>query len=241
MSSKLFTEKQIAVAAVIAGPVPPGILIYLNFMRLGREREAYFTLAGTLIFTVALFYSLFVLPEKIVDSIPDFVFTAFYGLIVYLFFRLFLAKDVAQAFESGSMKASNWNVAGLSLLGLVINVVLIFVMAVNMPAFPGEKVTFDSNEVYYSEGISQTDIEILADELFRVEYFGPEFEGVAHLGMTDSEYTATIPVHKDFWEDEEIIDLIVELKSQLQLRFGKDTYVVLEHYPLSGSTERKVI
>ena len=39
MSKKLFTEKQIYVSAALGGPIPPGFLIYKNYIAFGRSEE----------------------------------------------------------------------------------------------------------------------------------------------------------------------------------------------------------
>ncbi len=59
---KFYTEKQVGLAAFLGGPIPPGILIYKNLKRLGKDKESLITLAGTLLFTVFLIYVLIKIP-----------------------------------------------------------------------------------------------------------------------------------------------------------------------------------
>ena len=37
---KYFTERQIYASAFLGGPIPPGILIYKNFKKIGDDRKA---------------------------------------------------------------------------------------------------------------------------------------------------------------------------------------------------------
>ena len=80
--SKLFSEKQVAVSGVLGGPLPAGILFYLNYKRLGKEKEAYIAIAVTLLFTVILLFTLIALPGDLLSKIPDSVFSGFYGILI---------------------------------------------------------------------------------------------------------------------------------------------------------------
>ena len=62
MSKKFYTEKQTAIAAALAGPIPAGILIFLNYRALGKDREAIVSLAFTLFFSTIIFSLIFYLP-----------------------------------------------------------------------------------------------------------------------------------------------------------------------------------
>ena len=70
LGKRFFNEQQSSLAAVLAGPIPAGILIYLNYKTFQKDREAYITLGITLIMTFLLFAALFQLPEEIIDRIP---------------------------------------------------------------------------------------------------------------------------------------------------------------------------
>ena len=95
---KLFSEKQVDVSAFLGGPIPPGLLIYRNYKALGKDKEAYIALAATFVFTILFFYALLQIPQEILDKVPNILFTAFYAVLVFIFFRHFMAKDVEAAY-----------------------------------------------------------------------------------------------------------------------------------------------
>ena len=100
MSQKLYTKKQAYISAALAGPIPPGILIYLNYKRLGKNREARLALLGTFIFTGVLFYALFQIPEEISDKIPSVIFSALYSFVVYFFYHNYLSPHIKEAIKN---------------------------------------------------------------------------------------------------------------------------------------------
>ena len=242
MNKKLFTEKQVDISAFLAGPIPPGLLIYHNYKALGKEKQAYITLAATLIFTITFFYILFQLPEEIVDKVPDFVFTAFYGLLVFLFFRNFLADDIEKAIEEGAEKKSNWSVAGFTILGFVINMVIIFGIAIDQPFYEGEVLIIEGNELYYdADQVTEEDANKLIDHFYTVGFFGPDYGNISRLQFINNSYEITMLIDEQVWNDEELITTLTSLKWLIEADLGKPTKLKLESVSLSGTSKFKEI
>jgi len=241
MSKKINTEKQVDISAILAGPIPPGILIYQNYKALGKDKQAYTSLAFTLIFTIAFFYVLFQLPEEIVDKIPNFAFTAFYGALVYLFFRRFMAKDVELALESGAEKRSNWSVVGITILGLALNLAIILGLAIDEPFYPGEVRVVSGNELYYDADIPIQDVNKLLKQFEVNDFFGPDYGNITRIELIDREYFLTIIVDEEFWKDEGIIDYMVSLRRSIESELKKPVNLKLESVSLTGNSKFKHI
>lgn len=239
MNKKLFTEKQVDISAVLAGPIPPGLLIYQNYKALGQEKKAYIALASTLIFTVVFFYAVFQIPQEWMDKIPNFVFTAFYGILVFLFFRYFMANEVNEAFEAGAEKGSNWSVAGLTLLGLVINLAIIFGLAMDQPFYEGEVANVNGNELYYDPSVPIEDVNKLVRQFESNDFFGKEYGNIARIQFMNEEYLITMVVDKQLWNDPEIINSLTLVKSMMEAEFGKTTQLRLESVSSSGISTYK--
>jgi len=241
---KLFTEKQMAVAAVVGGPIPPGILFYLNYKRIDKGKEANISIGLTLVFTIALFYTILKLPEDIIDKIPNAVFTSIYGLLVYFAYRKFLSKEIEARFDAGDAKASNWTVAAITILGLAINLIIILGLAFNEPAFDGDKRTFGEvgHEIYFDKNITTVDdVEKLGEALTISGYFGTEYPVAVHLDTWKTRYVVTLQIDKQFWNDVEVLSFFNDLKVNLEVLFLKDVTIQLEHYDLSGKKSEKTI
>lgn len=242
MNKKLFSEKQVDISALLAGPIPPGILIFKNYLRLGKEKAAYFSLATTLVFTVIFFYMLLQIPDAILDKIPNFVFTAFYGLLVFLFFRKFMVDDVQKAFDCGFEKASNWSVTGLTIIGFVLNLAIIFGLSLNQPFYEGEKLLYNGNEIYYdSDRTSKNEVDKLVGKLIDVDFFGPDYGNIARLESSQEKYTITLVVDEQFWTDHQLMSTLTSMKWMLEVELGKPADLKLEHVSLSGISKYKTL
>jgi len=239
MERKLFTEKQINVSAFLGGPVPAGFLIYKNYVILGKEKEAYISLATTLLFTVVFFYIIIQLPQEIIDKIPNFVFTAFYGFLVALFFHKFMKSEVNSALETGVKKASNWSVAGLTLFGLVINLAIIFGFAVNQPFYDGEVIEANGNQLYYDQTIPISDVNKLVSQFKDNDFFGTDYGNIARLQMIDNEYVVTMVIDETLWTDSEIINTLTSIKWLMETNLQRKISLKLESVSLAGESKFK--
>jgi hypothetical protein len=243
MSERFYSEKQIYVAAFLGGPIPPGLLIYRNFKNLGEGRKAITTLMLTFVFTILLFFALFQLPEQITDKIPSLVFSSLYALIVYLVYHHYFAITINPRIEDASNKFSNWRVTGITVAGLLINLVLIFGMAVMAPAFPGDKVTYGNigNEIFFDEGdIDIESLDELAKVLYNYQYFSADYKQSVRIEKTANQYRLLMPMGKDFWENQELIYELKRLKTDLKIILGAETSLILEDYTLSNTITKEI-
>lgn len=240
MERKLFTEKQINTSAFLAGPIPSGLLICKNYMALGKARSAYFTIVLTLLFTVIFFYGMLQVPEAILDKIPNLVFTAFYAIIVAIAFRYLLHKDVTHAFDNGASKGSNWTVAGATVMGLVLNVAIIFVLASSQPYYECDYIDVNGNELYYeSEQVSLNSVDMLSEQLVNMGFFEAPNGNVVKLEKIGDAFQITILIDEEYWSDSNLINDLVSFKLFMQVEFGQKTFLQLEAPSLSGKIKHK--
>ena len=117
---KYFTEKQVGASAIFGGPVPAGILMFLNLQRLGKERDASFVMAGTLLFTVGLVVGLIYIPDEVFGKIPNQLFPTFIGLLIFGIYHWLFSSNVKIVIEEGGHKESNWTVVVITVIGIVL-------------------------------------------------------------------------------------------------------------------------
>ena len=119
-STKLYSQKAIAIATFFGGPLAAGILIRTNFINLNKEREGLNALILGVLSTLLLFGGIFALPENIVDKIPNSVLPAVYTGIIYLIVEKIQGNDLKQHTANNGVFYSGWRAAGIGFIGLVI-------------------------------------------------------------------------------------------------------------------------
>jgi hypothetical protein len=242
--NKYFTEKQIYTSTLLGGPIPPGILIYKNLKNIGEDKKAMYALLFTIAFTVLLFYGLFQLPEQIIDKLPSVLFPALYTGIVYLIYHKYFAEKVNSEIVDDENRKSNWHVAGLTVIGLILNIAIIFVFAFSEPAFLGEKIEYGElkHEIFFNKGeIDNKELKDVGYLLTEFGYFNNDVRQAVKVEKEGDFYTLSIPIQKEFWSNQQLIAELDDLKYMLSINTEKEFKLILIHYDLSGNTERKEI
>lgn len=237
----LFTEKQIMASAFFGGPIPPGILIYKNLMRLDKDKEAFVSLAVTLVFTVSLIYMLISLPEAFFNKIPSQIFPSIIGLLMFGLYSIVAKRATNKELNNGRLAESNFKVAGLTVVGIIIYFGISLLAGYSQPPYPGDKLTFQENEIYFDKNTSENDVIILSKKLFEFGYFSESTANVAHLETWKTRYLITLPIDKSVWNDAEVIAQLQSLKWLLEVELKKEVSVRLEHYEITGQQKTKTL
>lgn len=218
------------------------MLIYKNLIRLDEERNAHIALAMSVVFTFGLIVIFINIPDEVYNNLVSQLGSIITGLAVWFLYKQTVSEQVSDVLEKDGHRASNWHVAGFTLLGIVIYLTLTMLIALSEPTFPGQKVTFDTNEIYHDENVSAMAVQQLADKLFEVQYFGEiNPETAARLELTEDGYIITLIIHQDVWEDPDVISELQSMKWFLEVDFQRPATIKLEHYDLSGETKTKSI
>ena len=131
---KLFTQKGISIATFFGGPLAAGYLIRENFRSLGKEREALIAIILGILLTAVIFVPLYMLPEEIIDKIPNQLIPAIYTLMIYGIVELVQGKDLKKHQEQERQFESNWKVTGIGLLWMLVLVGVLVVYIFASPA-----------------------------------------------------------------------------------------------------------
>ena len=128
-SYKLYSVKSIALATFLGSPVAGGLIMAINFKRLGRFTAAIHAVVWTAVFTAMILMSDFFLPDEV--QVPNIAYVVVQVIAMY-----YLAKSLqGPAVEthqgrSGSL-ASAWAAAGIGIavgaivVGVIVGVVIL--------------------------------------------------------------------------------------------------------------------
>lgn len=237
---KLFTEKQVGVGTFLGGPIPAGIMIYLNYKSLGKDYEANISMAITLLFSSLFFYFLVITPIEVLDQVPDLIFTSVIALISYIIYRNFMSDLVETSLSDGAQIVSNWRVAGITTLGVGVTFLIGFGFAFSQNLYPGEAAEFDGNTIYYETDYVTNDIlKLTAQELTGVEYFAPDYGNEVHLTYYGDTFVLTVPVQKEYWD--EVKGPLYYVQQNLESSTGMPFMIRMESFGLSGENETRLV
>lgn len=156
-SQKIFTNKAISVATFFGGPVAAGFLISKNYRVFGKDEAARNSIFIGIVSTILLFAGIFMIPEHIIDKIPQALIPTIYTVIIAGLVEKLQGQKIKDFLANNGQKASNWQAAGHGFIGLLIIAGFIVLMTFTMPSEGYEKsINIENNIVlHYSKDIEE--------------------------------------------------------------------------------------
>ncbi|WP_178985630.1 hypothetical protein [Winogradskyella helgolandensis] len=167
---KFYSQQSIGIATFIGGPMAAGYLIKENYKALNENDKGKTALIISIIATVALFGTLFLIPEAIMDKVPNMVIPAVYTGIIYLIVNKIHGTILDTHEAHNNAFYSGWKAAGIGLISLVVLMAIIFSSIFLIPdkvydAYDAELKQFTINEeeslVFYEHFSTEDDLTLL--------------------------------------------------------------------------------
>jgi len=136
------SQKSIGIASFFGGPLAAGYLIRENYLALNKPDEAKKSLLIGIISTIIIFYVLFMIPESIIDKIPNQLFPLIYTAIILFIVAKVQGTILSQHKEHNNEFFSGWRAAGIGLISSAIMIIGIFGFVYLTP---------DSTDIYNEE------------------------------------------------------------------------------------------
>lgn len=148
---KLYSQKTIALATYLGGPLAAGFLIRQNCINLNRDRQGLNSLLIGLLSTFLIFAALISVPEEIIDKIPNVIFPAIYAGIVYLIVEKIQGDDLKKHKENSGEFYSNWKASAIAVIGMLIILAGIFgYVYATEPNYNFDTVSYDNDmEIFF--------------------------------------------------------------------------------------------
>ena len=170
---KFYSQKAIGIATFIGGPLAAVYLVRENYLNLNKPNEGKKSLLIGIISTVLLFTGIFMIPESIMDKVPNQIIPAVYTGIIYLIVEKIQGTILNQHKENDNVFYSGWKAAGIGFISLIILLIGIFGYAYLSPngeefeKYDTELAEFSKNEtetlVFYDHINTETNNSLLQE------------------------------------------------------------------------------
>ncbi len=121
---KLYSAGSIALATFFGSPVAGGIVMAINYRRLGRLVAAVHAVVWTVVFSAAIITVAMVLPDDV--HIPNSAFVVPQIVAMYFLAASLQGRDIEEHQRRGGLRASAWGAAGIGVLVGVVIVAILF-------------------------------------------------------------------------------------------------------------------
>lgn len=123
---KFYSQRAIALATFIGGPLAAGYLIRANYLKLNQSKKGLKALLISIAITIVLFAGVFMVPESIIDKLPSMVIPAVSTVISYYLVDNIQGDVLSKYKDQKEAFYSNWKAAGIGLLAVLILAVITF-------------------------------------------------------------------------------------------------------------------
>jgi hypothetical protein len=123
---KLYSSKAISGATFLGGPLAAGYLIGENFKALDKPNDGRNSLIIGIISTIILFGGIFMIPENLIDKIPQQLIPIAYTGIIWGIVEWKQGDILKSHKENGNSFFSGWRAAGIGFISLLILSIGIF-------------------------------------------------------------------------------------------------------------------
>mgnify|MGYP003635669265 CR=1 FL=1 len=123
---KFYSNKSIGLSTFLGGPLAAGYLIRENYRSLNKPDEGTKAMYAGIIATIVIFGGIFMIPDAVMDKLPNQIFPAIYTSIIYLIVEKIHGPLLKQHEENGYTFYSGWKAAGVGGVSLVFMVAGIF-------------------------------------------------------------------------------------------------------------------
>ena len=190
-------------AAFWGSPIAAGIVMAINYSRMGKKTAARTAIVIGALGTVALSFFGLAIPAGI--NIPGSWFWVPPLVVAYSMAKAFQGDCIRAHLRTGGAVASGWPSVGIGLLCLPFVLGAIFGIAILLEPSLGTVVEFGNDEIYYSGDASEEDARELARVLKEMEYFGSGGVTV-RLESSSAQYVVSFVLVNDAWDDPEAVD-----------------------------------
>jgi hypothetical protein len=123
---KLYSQKSIGIATFIGGPIAAGYLVMKNFIELDKPDDGKKAFIIGVLSTIVLYIGIFMIPEVVLDKIPNAIIPAVYTLIIYLIVEKLQGKELNEHKLFENQFVSVWKAVKIGVISLFITIAGVF-------------------------------------------------------------------------------------------------------------------
>lgn len=190
-------------AAFWGSPLAAGIVMAINYYRLGHKAAARTTVVIAFAATAALFAAILAIPDDV--NIPNSVYFIPQLIIVYGIANSLQGTYIRNHMRHRGTVASAWPSVGIGVLCLPLVLGAILGISILLEPSLGKFVEFGNDEIYCAGDATEVDARKLARVLGDAGLFGSGGASV-RLESSSGKYTVSFVLVGKAWDDPEIVE-----------------------------------
>lgn len=129
LEKKLYSNKAISIATYFGGPIAAGFLIKKNYNAFEQKENGKKAFFISIIATLLIFTLIYLIPDQILDKIPNALIPIIYTGLIYLIVEKIQGQRIKEHKEMGGKFHSAWKATGIGAIFIIFIMFLIFGIA----------------------------------------------------------------------------------------------------------------
>lgn len=129
LEKKLYSNKAISIATYFGGPIAAGFLIKKNYNAFEQKENGKKAFFISIIATLLIFTLIYLIPDQILDKIPNALIPIIYTGLIYLIVEKIQGQRIKEHKEMGGKFHSAWKATGIGAIFMIFIMFLIFGIA----------------------------------------------------------------------------------------------------------------
>lgn len=227
--SKLYDAPRLGVGTFLGGPLVATYFFAENYKKLGRQDLVLKSWGIGVLFTIALFAVVFMLPEDL--PVPNFVISGGYTLMIVLLFRQVMSRDVDQALSQGSVLFGWGRTILVAVIGLVTTLVLILFTSILIYGVGDLGLTVASKTYgggvleidYDATNLTTQEVDDFAAKCLETGFFDDGIPCYLYIEKHDKTWEVSFAVNSIIQENPNEVEIFREFRKDLDRRMHYET------------------
>jgi hypothetical protein len=230
-TERIYSEKAIRVGTFLGGPIVAGYFMAENFKVFGDFTKVRNTWIISILSTILIFSLIFMIPEDI--KIPNVIFPIIYMGIAAYFTKKYQEKDIVQHIENGGEEFNWWRTVGISLIGCIVTLGILFGVAFFSEAANGRLTestkTYGAmkHEIAYQNNINENEVDKIAEVFQKTTFFDDAITKYVYLEKINNNYEISISCNESVKDDVSASQPFVDLRNDMQ-KFFPDNKIIFK-------------
>lgn len=222
-TTKIYKDRAILLGTFIGGPLAAGYLIAENFKTFNNKRKANYTWIISIIATVLIFGSIFLIPDN--SKIPNQLIPFTYTIVIYYLTQHFQGKNIIDHLNAGGQFFIWWRTIVIGLIGLIITLIPIIAFAlisdgINDAAISTKTYGSLKHEIAFDKSnISEMEINQLAEGFIKTTFFDDAMTKFVYATKVNDTYELKLSVVDGMTNNQDAMQPFIDLRTDLQSMF----------------------
>jgi hypothetical protein len=223
-SFKIYRDRAIWAGTFLGGPLVAGYLIAENFKLFNEYQKARITWFITIAVTIAVFGTIFIIPENI--KLPNQIFPLIYTGVAYYCVQHYQGTKINEHIESGGEFFRGWRIFWIGLIGLIItagtliSIGLFSDTVTNINSEVSKKYGIMNHEITFDKNnIAENEIDKIAEGFVKTTFFDQAITKYVYVKKIETNYEISVSCNKSIESDPAMLDIFTKLKNDMQTFF----------------------